>query len=293
MSTSKYIRSMSFGELMRSTFSLYLKSFWPVWFILILINLLFDPIIQRFILAIGLDNLQTLLLVPIFLPALFIGPAMLIISNIVLERPKKSLTSFLKGMSLGMILKIFLLFSPILIIILVSRILGLLGPYFEKLYLLFSIPLLVLTPLWVFYPMSLLLEKKSVLEAMRRTKTFTGGQVKRLLQIQLLTILLSALFWPLGIARYFLMWLPDTPVAEWFGFGLFGIVDVIGIGGVVNAIVNRIANGLVLVLPITLGFVITMYILHYYQVRAEKENFSEELLAQELGYQPMEEMMNV
>jgi hypothetical protein len=41
------------------------------------------------------------------------------------------------------------------------------------------------------------------------------------------------------------------------------------------------------------GFISLPYVFVYYEYRARYENYSEELLAEEMGYQPMEEMMNV
>jgi hypothetical protein len=50
---------------------------------------------------------------------------------------------------------------------------------------------------------------------------------------------------------------------------------------------------LAIFLPLITGFSSLPYVFIYYEYRARHENFSEELLTQEMGYQPMEEMMNV
>jgi hypothetical protein len=191
----------------------------------------------------------------------------------------------MKGMSVSMILRIFLYFSPALIIMLVLYLLGYkIFGNFGTLYLVFTIPLLLFTPIWVFYPMILLLEKRSVIESIRRTGTFISGQLKRLFQIQVLSIVLTSLITPIGISYWQKTYniLPITdPVYVQLGWSYYTVLK------------NFVSMGLFFTMPLTIGYAITMYVLHYYQVRAEKENFTEELLAQELGYQPIEEMMTV
>jgi len=295
MTTSTYIRPMNFGEWIRSTLRIYAIAFWPFWAIVILIFFTLDQLYIAYWSSGSATNeiINLLLLGFALLPVFFVGSAMLTISNIVLARPKKTLTSFTKGMSLGMILKIFLFLSPLLILMLI---IGLRAGFnfWPWSYLMFTVPFLFFTPVWVFYPMILLLEKKSFFESIRRTKTFISGQIKRLLQIQILLILLTVLVIPLGIKYYLIMYhqMPFFELFRDFAAVGFGYSEKYQMNGLFF-LADRIAGGLYYVVPLVLGFGICAYVLHYYQVRAEKENFNEELLTQELGYQPMEEMMTV
>ena len=311
MYASKYIRPMSFGELVRSVLGIFIKTVWPIWLIYILITFAYDPVFSwAFGYALqsvpGSDPVSIgwvtavwdLHLLPfIILPAFFIGPSMLTISNIVLVKRKKTFTNFLKGTSFGMIFKILLFFLPILILLPVLRYAHVEGlqPFqkFGTLFLLFTIPLLLLMPVWVFYPMIILLEKKNILESIKRIPAFVSGQFKRLLQIQILLILLTVLVIPLGI--YYNDYYSSLVYIDYPSFPVF-ISSIHSFGDLkwgYTMLADYIANSLFYVMPLIFGFAISMYVLYYYQVRAEKENFTEELLAQELGYQLVEEMMTV
>ena len=192
----------------------------------------------------------------------------------------------MKRMSLGMILKIFLYFSPALIAIIVLIILDYqVFGNFGTFYLIFTVPLLLLTPIWIFYPMILLLKKKGFTESIRRMGTFISGQLKRLFQIQILSKVLTSILTPIGMKywqnAYNILPINDPVYAQVLGWSYYTVLR------------NYISMGLFFTMPLTFGIMITMYVLHYYQVRAENEKFTEELLAQELGYQPVEEMMTV
>jgi hypothetical protein len=110
---------------------------------------------------------------------------------------------------------------------------------------------------------------------------FISGQLKRLFQIQILLAVLTGLLLPLGIFYYTILYRS-------------GSNTLVGTGADANYIFfDYVAGGLYYAVPIVLGLSNILYVFHYYQVRAEKEGFNEELLAQELGYQPIEEMMTV
>lgn len=290
MSTTKYIRPMGFGEFFRVSLNLFVRTIWPLWMIYLLIVFTFNPVFRWFFINFVPTEWQRVawdlhVFAFILLPAFFIGPAMLTISNVILERPKKTVANFRLGMSLSMIFKILMFYSPVLILIPLLR--YSIRASSGMLFLLFTIPLLFFTPIWVFYPIALLLEKKNVVDSVRRIRTFVSGQFKRLLQIQLLLILFIALITPFALyyAEYYSMTVDKISYLEFISSAtskaLFG------------ALADFLSDALFLAMPLPLGFAITMYVLHYYQVRAVKENYSEELLAQELGYQPIEEMMTV
>jgi hypothetical protein len=278
---------MDTGEFIRAALKMYWKTFWPLWAIFTPIPPAFSNLFyalfynDHFSLPDGSIIWPFYLLVLTVLPALFIGPAILNISNVILERPKKTLTSFLRGMSAGMILKIFLFFTPylVLLVILYSN-----TQHPTLLYVTFNILLLFLTPLWIFYPMILLLEKKSVLQTVRRLRIFASGQFRKLAQIQIFLLLITVILIPLG-GYIFQARSPDV----FYRIVVWGVLE----RQKWDYLPNLIMNCLFYVMTIPFGIAITAYVLHYYQVRAEKENFSEELLAQELGYQPIEEMMTV
>jgi hypothetical protein len=281
---------MDTGELIRAALKMYWKSFWPLWAIFTPISLGFDLLFKWFTSRTQIPEAiwGFYFLIMIFLPALFIGPAMLNISNVILERPGKTLTSFGRGMSPGMILKIFLFFAPVIVLILILRYgnipgLSIIFTQFGVLFLIFNIPLLFLTPLWIFYPMILLLEKKSILQSVRRLRIFASGQFRKLVPIQVLLVLITVILIPLGGYIY------RSIYPEEFSTLVTGVLE----DQHWAYLPWIISNCLFYIVTIPFGIGITTYVLHYYQVRAAKENFNEELLAQELGYQPIEEMMTV
>jgi hypothetical protein len=282
MSTTKYIRPMGFIELIRSALKIYIRTIWPLWILVLLTYLGLDFAFLKLSPIAGQNLITLLLVIFILLPVFFIGPSMLTISNVILERPQKVLANFRKGMSFGMLLKTALYFFHILAAIVILSIYGLVQDYYSYVFMIFTVPLLFFAPVWVFYPMILLLEKKSILKSIRRTMIFISRQIKRLFQIQILLTFLTGLLLPLGIIYYQTLYglAPISYSLEYWKEYPHRTTD-------------RIAGGLYYSVPFVLGLGIILYVLHYYQVRAEKENFSEELLAQELGYQPMEEMMNV
>jgi hypothetical protein len=117
---------------------------------------------------------------------------------------------------------------------------------------------IALVPLWIFTPMIILLEKKGLWDSVKRSFYILRNNLGKILQIDILILVVYTL------------------VAVLLGFGDF-------------------STGLIIAffIPLLTGFSSLPYVFVYYEFRARHENYSEELLAQELGYQPLQEMMSI
>jgi hypothetical protein len=117
---------------------------------------------------------------------------------------------------------------------------------------------IALVPLWIFTPMIILLEKKGLWDSVKRSFYILRNNLGKILQIDILILVVYTL------------------VAALLGFGDF-------------------STGLIIAffIPLLTGFSSLPYVFVYYEFRARHENYSEELLAQELGYQPLQEMMSI
>jgi hypothetical protein len=237
MTTARYIRPMSFGASLGSMYKLYLKIFLPI----VLINL---------ILAFAGGSL-------LFTGA-FVGPILLMTSNAILEKPIRAMESLKKGILSITFLKIALVsFGYLLIVGLVSMV-GF-GVNDSAGYIILAYVYILLTPLWIFIPMIMLLEKKGMFASIKRSFHILRKSFSRIMQV------------------------------DFFIVGIFAIMALLFIGQQDYAYITL---GLVF-LPLLTGFLSMPYVFVYYDYRARYEDYTEELLAQELGYEAIEEMMTV
>ncbi len=270
MSTIKYIRAMSFWETVGTMHQLYFKMIFPI----IILNIA----VFAFTLGVGV------------LSGAFVGPVLMMTSNVILERPVNFWQSVKRGLSPGLFFKtaiVSLVYAAILLLPV-----GALDGYFaglsrslsdnEVAYFFFVtvigsflLPIgflfiyLLLLPIWVFIPMIMLLEKNGLRSSIKRSFQILSKNFRRTLQVD---IFITVVFTVLASI---------TVLAS--GFNL---ADV---GG---DILWEIIYFVVSIACIT-GINSFPYVFVYYEYRARYEGYSEELLAQEMGYQPMEEMMSV
>lgn len=206
------------------------------------------------------------------LMGLFMGPTLIAASNAILGRPIKVADSFKRGMSPKYLWQFVLVLIPAFIIILLLN--DPLFAFFDGIFDfsiyeegfgdIFTLFLLyfLLFPLYVFFPMAHFLEKLSFRSALKRTFQIIRGNWLRIL----LVTVLFFVFWP--IYNYTL----GYQLFLWFGSDLLSVYILVFI---------------------LVPFISLFYMLMYYEYRARNENYSEEILAQEMGYQPMQEMMTV
>lgn len=249
MSTSNYIRPMSFPQMIGTMYKLYLRIMLPI---------------------LGLNTILVIMSVWVLAVGAFVGPILIMTSNAILNRPLKVWNSLLKGIISWAFLKIAISSIAYLMFVLIISIpffftvpnifvwLGILG----YLYLFFL-------PIWVFIPMVMLLEKKGLRASVRRSfqilRNGFGNILKMSLFLTIFIVVVSLLFAALVNST------SGAPFSEDFGFASF----------------------LGILLPLFTGFSSLPYVFVYYEYRARHENYSEELLAEELGYQPVQEMMTV
>jgi hypothetical protein len=245
MSTSKYIRPMSFGETIGSMYRLYLKIMIPI----LLLNTLIVAM-SWWVLLVGA----------------FVGPILIMTSNAILGKPLKVWGSFTRGIfsfaflkiaisSIGYILLIAIIFIP-----LASSL------DFSVGFLLLVYAYIILIPIWVFIPMIMLLEKKGLRASIKRSFQILRKNLSRILQMDIFIIAIFTFMTILGSLLAL----------------LFETTDAFAVGSILA------------LLPFLFsGFSSLPYVFVYYEYRARHENYSEELLTEEMGYQPMEEMMSV
>ncbi len=237
MTTTKYIRAMSFWETVGTMYRLYFKIMIPVF----LLNIVIFSIAGSGFLV-------------------FIGPILIITSNVILSKPLKVWSSSWKGIFSGAFLKIAVSSIGYMILILILPMLlmangsdMLVLPMFGYLYIL-------LLPIWIFVPIIILLEKKGLRASVKRSFQIIRKNFSRILQMDIFIVVV---------------------------FTLLAVLFALPGGNFMNGL------SLSLGLFILSGFSCLPYVLVYYEYRARYEGYSEELLAQEMGYQPMEEMMSV
>lgn len=245
MSTTKFIRPMSFGETVGTMYRLYLKMMIPI----IILNL----IVNYLTVGIGI------------LVGIFVGPVLMMASNAMLGQRVKPWQSIKKGVSPALFFKIAVASVIYMLVVLLPAI------PFISLDINFGLALyaffyLLLSPLWIFIPMIMILEKLGLRASIKRSFQILRKNYGRILQMDLFVtgvcLLMTVLFTSLQMD-------PDPST---------------------NFAISTFAAWLLTSLT---GFNALPYVFVYYEYRARNENYTEELMTEEMGYQPIEEMMTV
>jgi hypothetical protein len=245
MSTTKFIRPMSFRETIGTMYRLYLKMMIPI----IILNL----IVNYLTVGIGI------------LVGIFVGPVLMMASNAMLGQRVKAWQSIKKGVSPALFFKIAVASVIYMLIVLLPAI-----PFISQdinfglaLYAFFY---LLLSPLWIFIPMIMILEKLGLRASTKRSFQILRKNSGRILQMDLfvtsICVLMTVVFTSLHMD-------PDPNTN--FAISTFGAW----------------------LLTSLTGFNALPYVFVYYEYRARNENYTEELMTEEMGYQPIEEMMTV
>jgi len=205
----------------------------------------------------------------VLLVGAFVGPVLIMTSNAILGKPLKVWGSFWNGIFSSDFVKIALSsIGYILLIVFIFLFFLITGVFGDATDFNVGPPILVysyviLLPIWVFIPMVMLLEKKGLRASIKRSFQILRKNFSRVLQMDIFIIVFIA------VTAY-----------------LFSLL--MGSTGGFSA-----GSYFALLLFLFTGFSSLPYVFVYYEYRARHENYSEELLTQEMGYQPMEEMMNV
>jgi hypothetical protein len=199
------------------------------------------------------------------LVGIFVGPVLMMASNAMLGQRVKALQSIKKGIAPGLFLKIALVSITYLLLVLLATI-----PFFSMdTYLVIALYMMLylfLAPLWIFVPMIMILEKLGLRASIRRSFQILRKNFGRILMMDIFVIAICLI-----IA---------------FGFA--------SIAGDPDPMVNFAAGAYIAwFLASVTGFNALPYVFVYYEYRARKENYTEELMTEEMGYQPIEEMMTV
>jgi hypothetical protein len=249
MSTTKFIRPMSFRETIGTMYRLYLKMMIPI----IILNLIVNYVTFGFGILVGI----------------FVGPILMMASNAMLGQRVKALQSIKKGVSPGLFLKIALVSITYLLLVFIATI-----PFFSMTtYLvvgLYALLYLFLAPLWIFIPMIMILEKLGLRASIRRSFQILRKNFSRILMMDAFIIAICLI----------ITWVFASIMAA--GGSEPEPMYNLGISAIVAWLLASIT-----------GFNALPYVFVYYEYRARKENYTEELMTEEMGYQPIEEMMTV
>lgn len=253
MSLTNYIRPMNFRETVGIMFRLYWKVFIPILVMNIIINVI---------------TLSTFTFI-----GLLVGPVLVMTSNVMLGQRVKVWQSIKKGVSVGLIFKMALVSVVFLgvIIVLAMIVGGIIGGIFNNENVGLAIGIIIyalLSPLWIFIPMSMVLEKQSLRASIKRSFQILRKNFIRVVQMDIFVNLVLALITVLCALIF-----PDSSGDFPASLG----------NGVIAA----------MLLAAITGFNAFPFVFVYYDFRARFENYSDALLTEEMGYQPMEEMMNV
>ena len=246
MSTSKYIRPMSFRETIGTMYKLYLKIMLPI----LLLNTILVAM-SWWVLVVGA----------------FVGPILLMTSNAILNKPLRVWDSLIKGIFSWAFLKIAVSSIAYIVILLVISSPALIQGSLTGFGLLAYLYLFFL-PVWIFIPMVMLLEKTGLRASVKGSFQILRNDFSRIFRM---TLFLTGFIAVMALAAMPLLAGNGYTFAENYAmFSLFAMI-----------------------LPLFTGFSSLPYVFVYYEYRARYENYSEELLTEELGYQPIEEMMTV
>lgn len=244
MATTKFIRPMSFWGTIGTMYRLYLRFVVPI----LVLNILI-AVMSWWVLLVGA----------------FVGPVLMMTSNAILGKSPRVWDSFRRGIISVSFLKIAVVSIVYIVLILIAAIMaGALDREIGAGLPMLIYPYLFLSPLWIFIPMIMLLEKKGLRASIRRSFQILRKDFWRILQMDVfitLFFIVIASLWAL----------------------LAGF----------NAENFAVGSAIALLLTLITGFASMPYVFVYYEYRARYENYSEELLTEELGYQPIEEMLTV
>ncbi len=263
-----FVRIMGTGEIIGAAFQLLFRHFFKLTFLslivlainlivsfsILLVSILTPEIGRSFISFVTLFSVSIMLGVVI---TQLSAATLLATSNAILGRPVRI------WRVLGQIFSINL-FGRLLLASLVIAIIVMFG------YVLLIIPGLVLIVLYSFTSHVLVLEKLDVPDAMTRSRKLVSGEFWHVVWIMFLSAILSLLLTliPLLVAGFVIN--SGDPMVLIFA-GLLYLI------------------ALLIVSP----FYTLVLTLLYYDLRARKENYNEEVLAEELGYEPLAEMLTV
>lgn len=251
MSNTKYIRPMSFFGTLGTMYRLYFKIMVPI----LLLNIILVAM-SWWVLIVGA----------------FVGPVLMMTSNAILGKPLKVLDSFRRGIFSVSFLKIAIAsIGYIAFIFIISVVFGMVlsggsgnlsDAAINSLIVFMLYAYVILVPIWIFVPMIMLLEKKGLRASIKRSFQILRRNFTRILQMDIFITVIFAVMVRL-------------------------LSSILG----ADASTRLGATIIAFFLPLLTGFSSLPYVFVYYEYRARRENYNEELLTQELGYEPIEEML--
>jgi len=280
MKVSSYVRPMNTRELFGSAFRLYRKHFFGIFFINLISALMLSllVIITSFVVYLkgGYINENNGILTTVLVGTAQIiasAPTLIAVSNAILGRPINLRNIYLRVLSLELVWKLFVISTFFTLIMLPSNILALVVPTSENPVMLclvcFISPFIFLLALCIapystFSSAVAVLEKRNIIQSVRRAFFLSSGHMLRIL------------------FNYIILWkIPFTIIIFLISF-IFALIAE-------NLLILYFA--IYIVVLFIVPFDTLLCILLYYDIRARKENYSETLLAEEMGYESVGEMI--
>ena len=304
MNTLSYVRPMNTRELFSSAFILYKKYFWKI-FAINLVQTFTVFLIWNFSIVAGFiggafsssTGNYWFLGSSIFISyissiiGIFVGAAMLIaVSNAVLGRPVKIRNSYYRAWSLQLLWKMFVIsIPPSLIVSLIISVpilvIMLTGSLLPLCFLPFGIVIMmvVITALVFIYPV-VILEKRGIVKTVSRSFSLFWGNALR--------IFLNFFLWyiPAYIISLIFYYIVDIPTLILISpMVTGGFQEGFIVGTIVSFIIVGFTNFISGMFLAPFGTLLS--ILLYYDTRARRENYNETLLAEEMGYEVIGEMI--
>jgi hypothetical protein len=303
MNTNLYVRPLTTSELFNSAFTLYKNNFGKFFLInlvqvlanfLALLFSFFTGFVGGFSSAMTNNPILKVIgyivgLLPSF-ATVFVAAAMLIaISNAILGRPVQVGGSYRRAWSGTLIWKMLIVSLPFSLIYIGIASWTLKMIQAQASWLVIVIECLILTAISIilaFIAPIVVLEKLSAAKSFTRLVSLFWSNVRRLL-------INYGVFWfiPIYLLSIFLTNRIAFPITNALTADITDIPTVIQISFVVGLVVGFLVSSIIGLFLNPFGSLLSTLL--YYDTRARKENYDQELLAQEMGYEVSTEMITV
>jgi len=258
MNAPRYVRPMGTTEIFRSAFELYRQHFLT----LIIVNAF--VVVPLLLSSLTSSSIVQLVIFPFALIASYFGLAVTTVaaSNAVLGRPVSVGGTFRRTFSARLIWRLLDVGLGVAVRIGIG-------------FVLLIIPGIVLSVWYLFFSPVIVLEKITAQSAvLKRSRELVQGH-----------------FWRVLFVYGILFYIPYVVISSVIGSLVLFLGLAIGLDVLLVQLVNLVLDGLWGLVAAPIGSLLGTLL--YYDLRARKENYNEELLAQDMGYKPLGEMVTV
>jgi hypothetical protein len=303
MKVSSYVRPMSTRELFGSAFRLYRKHFFGIFFINLIPALIISllAIANSFVFHNSIvfiyENKELTILIMVLFGCVQIiagAPTLIAVSNAILGRPIKLKNIYLRVLSLELVWKLFIIS---IFFTLITSLWSIIPLYSTVMSAALCCILFVSYPIYfcliiisIFSSAVAVLEKRSVVQSVRKAfSLFWGNMLRVLFNYLILFLIPTFIFSILAFTLVGLLILILALILALINVGLINVGSPIALGSIFGGIFGGILNFIIGMFITPFGTL--LLILLYYDTRARKEKYNETLLAEEMGYASVGEMI--